>query len=81
MLRTIEYREAEKLLTRRAARLTEAEGVVGPILEAVRRKGDKALLKYARKLDGLEPAWKSVEVPERQIQAFQVSLYPVFDLA
>ena len=28
--------------------------MVGPILEAVRRRGDQALLEYARRFDGLE---------------------------
>ena len=63
MLRIIDYRQAEKLLHRRAARLTDAEQVVGPILEDVRRKGDRALLKYARRLDGLERGTRTVEIP------------------
>ena len=50
-----------RVLARRAARLTEAEDVVRPILEAVRKRGDKGLLEYARKFDGLER--KSVRVP------------------
>ena len=37
MLRIIDQQQAEKLLQRRKARLTEAEGVVGPILDQVRR--------------------------------------------
>ena len=37
-----------------AARLAEAEAVVRPILEAVRKRGDAALLEYARKFDGLD---------------------------
>ena len=42
-----------RLLARRKARLAEAEAVVRPILEAVRTRGDKALLAYARRFDGL----------------------------
>jgi histidinol dehydrogenase len=68
MLRIIDQLQAEKLLQRRKARLTEAEGVVGPILEDVRRRGDKAVLKYARRLDDLDPSLKTVEVPRERIQ-------------
>ena len=44
----------ERLFSRRAVRLDHAEAVVGPILEAVRKHGDGALLDYARRLDGLK---------------------------
>lgn len=53
-----------RLLARRATRLSESEAVVRPILEGVRKRGDKALLSYARKFDGLER--KTVRVPERE---------------
>jgi len=43
----------DQLFARRAQRLGKAEAVVGPILEAVRKRGDRALFGYARKLDGL----------------------------
>ena len=54
-----------RLLARKAARLTEAEAVVRPILDAVRKRGDRALLEYARRFDGLERA--SVRVPEMEL--------------
>ncbi len=69
MLRIIDYREADKLLQRRSARLNQAERIVAPILEDVRRRGDRALLKYARHLDGLEPGVKTVEVRPERIQS------------
>jgi len=78
MLRIIDNREAEKLLQRRAAPLAEAEQVVGPILENVRRRGDQALLEYARRLDGLETGAKTVEVPTQQIQSSYDGLSPEF---
>src|SRR5258708_31760181 len=55
------------MLARKAARFTEAEAVVRPILEAVRKRGDRALLEYARKFDGLER--KSVRVPAAELAA------------
>ncbi len=78
MLRIIDYREAEKLLQRRSARLTQAERIVGPILEDVRRSGDKAVLKYARRLDGLEPGVKTVKVSPDRIQSGYDALSPEF---
>jgi histidinol dehydrogenase len=67
MIRILTSKQIGRLLARRAARLSEAEAVVRPILEAVRKSGDKALLKYARKFDGFER--KSVRVPERELSA------------
>jgi histidinol dehydrogenase len=78
MLRIIGQREAETLLRRRAARLTEIEAVVGPILDGVRRRGDAALVQYARRLDGLERTAKTVAVPPKQIQLATRSLSPEF---
>ena len=67
MIRILASKQIQRLLARRTVRLSEAEAVVRPILEAVRKHGDKALLKYARKFDALER--KSVRVPEREMQA------------
>lgn len=67
MIRTLGSKQIKRLLARRTARFSEAEAVVRPILEAVRKHGDKALIKYARKFDGLER--KSVRVPERELSA------------
>lgn len=65
MIRILESKDAAKLLRRRAARMSEAEQAVRPILEDVRTKGDKALLDYARKFDGLKR--KSVAVPREEL--------------
>ena len=67
VIRILESKEVGRLLARKAARLAEAEAVVRPILEAVRKRGDRALLEYARQFDGLER--KSVRVPERELRA------------
>src|SRR5262245_54447543 len=45
-------RAVRQVFTRRAVRLNDAEKTVAPILGAVRREGDRALLRYARKFDG-----------------------------
>ena len=72
MLRIVPSTEAGRLLKRRAARLAEAEQTVRPILDDVRKRGDKALLEYARKFDGLTA--RSVRVPERELEAAAAAL-------
>src|SRR5690242_9279160 len=61
MIRIIDYRDAQSLVARKTQRLEDAERIVAPILEDVRREGDAALLAYARKFDGFEGA--SVRIP------------------
>ena len=76
MIRILESKQVGRLLARKAARLAEAEAVVRPILEAVRRRGDAALMEYARQFDGLER--KSVRVPEKELRAAEAALAPEF---
>jgi len=66
MIRIISSKEAGRLLQRRALRLSEAERVVRPIVEAVRRRGDRALIQYARRLDGLKRP--GVRVPPEELE-------------
>jgi histidinol dehydrogenase len=61
VIRILESKDVGRLLSRKAARLSEAESVVRPILEAVRKEGDRALLRYARRFDRF--TGKSVRVP------------------
>lgn len=75
-MRILGSKEAGRLLRRKAARLAEAEAVVRPILEAVRQRGDRALMEYARRFDGLER--RSVRVPEREIERARAGLAPEF---
>ncbi len=53
MLRILPLVDAQSFITRKAVRLAEAEQVVAPILDAVRKRGDQAVLEYARKFDHL----------------------------
>jgi histidinol dehydrogenase len=76
MIRIVAASEIGRLLARRSARLAEAEAVVRPILEAVRRRGDKAVLEYARKFDGF--AGRSVLVPEKILREACAKLNPEF---
>jgi histidinol dehydrogenase len=52
MIRILDYEDAAGLITRKAVRLEEAERIVAPIINDVRKRGDRALLEYARKFDG-----------------------------
>ena len=79
MIRILASKDVGRLLARKAARFTEAEAVVTPILEAVRDRGDRALMEYARQFDRLER--KSVGVPERELRAAHASLTPEFRAA
>src|SRR5579883_3332413 len=76
MIRIIESKDAKRLLERRSARLTEAEETVRPILEDVRKRGDKALLEYARRFDRL--GRKSVAVSEAELESAAARLTPEF---
>ena len=76
MIRILPSKDVGRLLARRKARFAEAEETVRPILEAVRKRGDKALLEYARKFDKLER--KSVRVPEVELREACARLAPEF---
>ena len=76
MIRILESNQVGRLLARKAARFTEAEAVVRPILEAVRTRGDRALMEYARQFDKLER--KSVRVPAKELATARAALTPEF---
>ena len=73
MIRILNSADAQGLFVRRGARLEAAEDVVRPILEAVRQRGDEALMAYARKFDALQRTSVSVEKSERQQALAQLS--------
>jgi histidinol dehydrogenase len=67
MLRIVHLDQAQSFITRKSVRLAEAEQIVAPILEAVRVRGDEALLEYARTLDGLRG--NDLTVPQSEWEA------------
>jgi histidinol dehydrogenase len=79
VIRIIQGKDVAALVRRKAARLSEAEAVVRPILEAVRRHGDRALLEYARKFDGFTRA--SVRIPAVELRRAAKGLEPAFRAA
>ena len=79
MIRILDGKDAGRLLERKAVRLGEAELIVRPILDAVRRRGDRALLEYGRQFDGLTR--KSVVVPIDELKLAERTVSPEFKRA
>ena len=79
MLRIVDLSQAGQFITRKAVRLAEAEKVVAPILEDVEKRGDEALLEYARKFDSLEAA--TVLVSDAEFAGAQSRAVPKFRAA
>jgi histidinol dehydrogenase len=67
MLRILSLHEAQGFIKRKTVRLAEAEQVVAPILDAVRKRGDEAVLEYARKFDGFDGASLTVSTSESRV--------------
>jgi histidinol dehydrogenase len=90
MIRILQDKDAQSLIERKAVRLEEAERIVAPILADVRRRGDAALLEYARKFDrfeggsvrvqvagGLEPTFRrAVEAAANNIREYAQAQLP-----
>lgn len=74
MIRILSQIEAKSVLTRRAVRLDEAENVVRPILRDVAAGGDKAVLEFAQKFDGLGDG--PLLVPEAELAGAAARLSP-----
>jgi histidinol dehydrogenase len=79
MIRIVEHTQVGRILARKAARFTEAEQTVRPILDAVRTRGDKAVMEYARQFDGFDR--KSLRVSEAELQAAAGALTKEFRAA
>lgn len=74
MIRVLNANEGTRVLQRRTLRLTQAEKVVRPILYAVRTRGDRAVLNYARVFDGFQG--KDLRIPESELRAARRRLDP-----
>ncbi|MBM3785416.1 MAG: histidinol dehydrogenase [Acidobacteria bacterium] len=64
MIRIVDNTQIGRILARKAARFTEAETAVRPILENVRKHGDKAVRGYALQFDDSQRASLRVSQPE-----------------
>src|SRR5665213_767 len=74
MIRILKSKDMGRVLARRAARMTEAEDTVRPILEAVRKRGDKGLLEYARRFDAFDGKTVRIEAAELAAAADRLTL-------
>ena len=72
MIRILDHRAGAELVNRKNTRLEQAAHIVAPILEAVRTRGDAALLEYCRRLDGLGDASTAVSQEECQLALAQL---------
>ena len=69
IIRSSDTKAIDKLLRARSTTLTEAEAVVRPILEDIRRHGDRALLRYAKKFDRLDLRKTGFTVSREEIRS------------
>ncbi|MCB9383473.1 MAG: histidinol dehydrogenase [Bryobacterales bacterium] len=76
ILRSSDREAVASLFARRSARMGQAEAVAGPILDAVRKRGDAALLEYAKKFDRLEGS--TVRVDSQRLETAAAGLSPKF---
>jgi histidinol dehydrogenase len=74
MIRILDSSQVDFLLRRRQARIEHAEKTVRPILEAVRKRGDAAVIQYARNFDGFNR--DSLAVPPAEWKAAWKRLQP-----
>lgn len=75
-IRILTAADAPELLRRKAARMSEAEAAVRPILEDVRQRGDAALLEYCRRFDAFEG--DTIALPRERLKAAKQALPPEF---
>jgi histidinol dehydrogenase len=68
IIRSTDTKALDELLGARSTTLREAEAVVRPILEAVRRHGDRALRRYAQKFDRLDLGKSGFTVSREEIR-------------
>ena len=69
IIRSTDTKALDKLLCCRASSVAEAERVVGPILEDIRRRGDTALRRYAKELDGIDLRKTGLTVTRDEIRS------------
>lgn len=74
MIKIFDWRDSDCFSIERQPGETSSDAVVKPILRAVRKEGDAALLRYARELDGLGE--QPLRVPEEELAHAAESMAP-----
>lgn len=78
IIRSSDKKSVDRLFRARVARLEEAEPVARRILNDVRRHGDRALVRYARKLDGVDLRREGFTVSAGEIREAHRQVSPDF---
>src|SRR5579862_462578 len=68
IIRGTDTKAIGKLLASRTSTLNEAEAVVRPILDDIRRRGDRALIQYTKKFDRIDLAKTGFTVSRQEIR-------------
>lgn len=76
MIRIIEASEISALLRRRSTRMAEAEAIVRPILDDVKKRGDRAVMEYAQRFDHVDR--KSLRVTPAELASAEKAVTPAF---
>ncbi|HXE12847.1 MAG TPA: histidinol dehydrogenase [Bryobacteraceae bacterium] len=79
MIRILRHTEAAPILNRRTTILADAINIVRPILDAVASEGDDALVRFARKFDGLGD--QPLLIPQSELRAAASRLNPAVESA
>ncbi|MGC2657989.1 MAG: histidinol dehydrogenase [Bryobacteraceae bacterium] len=74
MIRIVPIVDAEDATIGREGGDREAEAIVAPIIEAVRREGDAALARYAKRFDGVEAA--DLRVSQEELTSAAAAMSP-----
>lgn len=75
MIRIVPINKAEEAGVGRTVGDPEAEAIVAPIIDAVRREGDAALLRYGKQFDGIEAG--ELRVHEGELANAEAAMTPV----
>jgi len=78
IIRSDNAEAVSRLLQARAANLSRAEAVARRILAQVRRQGDRALVRYARRFDGVDLGKVGMRVAREEVKTAYASLPPGF---
>ena len=81
IIRSNHKKSLRKLLGARTTALSEAEAVVRPILEDIRRGGDRALARYAKKFDRLDLGKTGFTVTREEIRRAYTEVPQGFEAA
>jgi histidinol dehydrogenase len=78
IVKNCDRKALERMMRARIARLSEAEAVARRVTEDVRRNGDRALVRYSRKFDGMDLSAQGFTVSRAEIRKAYAQLPRTF---